>query len=138
MPNLNEHILTHTSDGDWCCNDCPFQTNSESNLKYHIDQSHHTSTQSTDNRKTQNNKIQCNFCEKQFTNTNDLIAHRQAVHKTFKPCRNPQACLYKENCIYNHNPVNENKFLCYECGKDFEIFQELMSIGKTTIKWINV
>ena len=126
--NLETHMKKHTSDGDWRCNDCPHQTNSESNLKNHIKLTHHTSPQIKKNTEPSMDKTssQCNFCDKTFTVSNDFITHRQSAHKTFKPCRNLQNCDYKESCIFNHSPLEEGKYLCFECGKKCDTFKELM------------
>ena len=133
--HLEEHMKTiHTNDGDWRCDDCPYQTNTSDSLKKHIDITHHTSHQIPRTKTTSSpvNQIKCNFCDEKFATTSDMINHRKTSHKTFKPCRNLLNCQYQDKCLYNHNKVDENTLICYACGEQFKTFNDLMVHRKKT------
>ena len=130
-PEFNKHVSTHTDDGDWTCNECPFQTNSKSNLNNHIQETKHLKNQihhgQTEEEKNDGDCTHsCPFCEETFMTDKDLLIHRKDKHRSFKPCRNLPDCLYKSNCFYNHNKVSDNVFLCYECGHEFTTKPTLM------------
>ena len=55
-----------------------------------------------------------------------MINHRKKAHKSFKQCKNLLDCPFKENCLFNHNPVDENKFICFVCGDEYHELSELM------------
>ena len=122
---LNSHVLKHTTDGDWNCLDCAFQTNSSLNLTKHTEVSHTKAGNSTSTA-SQSTPFPCNLCNEKFSAEPDLLEHRRNQHKTFKPFRNLSNCPYQEACIFNHKPTNSNLFLCYECGNELKMFSTLM------------
>ena len=124
---LTDHMQTHTNDGDWNCDECAHQTNSLDNLKKHLNATHHKSKHAT----PFSEKIPCNFCATKFGSNTELEEHRRKSHKTFKPFRNLPNCPYESNCLFNHNTIDTNMFLCYECGLAFNIFSDLMFHRKT-------
>ena len=73
----------------------------------------------------------CNLCTYKYSEKGDLEKHRKQKHKTFKPCRNLPDCPYENNCIFNHQEVNKNMFLCYECGFEYKSLSDLMFHRKT-------
>ena len=116
---FSKHIETHTQDGDWNCDECSYQTNSHKDLDRH--KVYHGKPKDDNNLGSKN----CNFCTQKFNTDNELQEHKQR-HKTFKPCRNIPDCEFGINCLYNHNSYDKNKSLCYECGNEFNTFNELM------------
>ena len=116
---FTKHIETHTQDGDWNCDECSYQTNSHKDLDRH--KAYHGKPKDDNNLGSKN----CNFCTQKFNTNNELQEHKQR-HKTFKPCRNIPDCEFGINCLYNHNNYDKNKSLCYECGNEFNTFNELM------------
>ena len=116
---FSNHIETHTQDGDWNCDECSYQTNSHKDLDRH--KAYHGKPKDGNNLGSKN----CNFCTQKFNTDNELEEHKQR-HKTFKPCRNIPDCKFGINCLFNHNNYNKNKSLCYECGNEFNTFNELM------------
>ena len=116
---FSKHIETHTQDGDWNCDECSYQTNSHKDLDRH--KVYHGKPKDDNNLGSKN----CNFCTQKFNTDNELEEHKQR-HKTFKPCRNIPDCEFGINCLYNHNSYDKNKSLCYECGNEFNTFNELM------------
>ena len=120
--NKNEelliHVKEHTNDGDWNCNECPYQTNSEYDLEKHIKIAHTKQS------------LPCHFCGKIFHTKKDLDKHK-ITHKSFRPCRNLPECSYAENCRFNHNTVYSNQYLCYNCGKENETLGDLMKHRNT-------
>ena len=116
---FSKHIETHTQDGDWNCDECSYQTNSYKDLDRH--KVYHGKPKDDNNLGSKN----CNFCNQKFNTDNELQEHKQR-HKTFKPCRNIPDCEFGMNCLYNHNTYDKNKSLCYECGNEFNTFNELM------------
>ena len=116
---FSNHIETHTQDGDWNCDECSYQTNSHKDLERH--KAYHGRPKDGNNLGSKN----CNFCTQKFNTDNELEEHKQR-HKTFKPCRNIPDCKFGINCLFNHNNYNKNKSLCYECGNEFNTFNELM------------
>ena len=121
-PDLTHHMSQHINDGDWNCDDCPHQTNTKDNLKRHLDATHHKSKHIT----IVPEKIPCNLCASSFDDNTELEKHRRGTHKTFKPCRNLPKCPYENSCLFNHNVIDSNNFLCYECGLELHTFRYLM------------
>ena len=121
---LKEHLKTnHTNDGDWNCDDCDHQTNSQEGLMRHLNATHHNSQQIPN---PESKSFECNFCEMKFFDRKTLEEHKKRTHKSFKPCRNLPNCQYGVECIFNHNSVRNDLFLCYECGKETKTLSELM------------
>ena len=120
---LQEHRVRHKKDGDWNCNDCAFQTNSKDSLKLHLESTHHSSQLIP---MPENQKFNCNLCESKFYNKMKLEEHKQRTHKSFKPCKNLPNCSYGQECIFNHNKINRDMFLCYECGIEEKTLSDLM------------
>ena len=120
---LKEHRSQHSNDGDWNCDDCDHQTNSMDSLKQHLEVTHHGSKLIPN---PTNLKFECNSCKRKFYNKTTLDEHKQRTHKSFKPCRNMPNCPYKDECIFNHKTINNNMFLCYECGIEEKTLADLM------------
>ena len=120
---LKKHTEIHTTDGDWNCKKCSYQTNSEGNLKKHEKAAKHETVTEVPGG------IRCNLCDKCFLNEDDIVIHKRNDHRSFKPCNNLPNCPYGTDCMFNHNP-KPNKFTCYECGEEFEILRNLMAHRK--------
>ena len=118
-----EHRVQHRNDGDWNCNDCAYQTNSKDSLKLHLESTHHSSQLIP---MPENQKFNCNLCESKFYNKMKLEEHKQRTHKAFKPCKNLPNCSYGQECFFNHNKINRDMFLCYECGIEEKTLSDLM------------
>ena len=114
LSKLEKHMLNHNEDGDWFCEVCAFQTNDIEWLKDHMKEEAHMF------EIIQIQKVRCIFCDVMFKSKDDMKRHRKEIHKTFKPCRNPIACVFKEECIFNHDSIPEGMYRCFQCGKDFK------------------
>ena len=114
----------HTTDdeGDWSCEECSYQTNTEAHLNNHLKHSEHKT------------KFVCKLCESTFTTGNELSKHRTSNHKTFKPCKNLPNCQYKDDCLFNHKMLNIDTFICYECGYETKNLNHLMEHRKANHK----
>ena len=66
------------------------------------------------------NLYKCNFCDEAFVSKNLLSTHKADVHKSFKPCRDTNNCVYQGGCYYSHVPVPIGKVRCYQCGEEFD------------------
>ena len=121
--SMNKHNETHNMDGDWNCDKCSFQTNSESNLKKHTVAAKHASVA------TEDPGVKCNICEKKFFTADEVVMHKRKDHKSFAPCKNLPNCPYQSDCMFNHK-LKSNNFICYECGEEFEHLKELMAHRK--------
>ena len=104
---LEEHVSKHTSDEEWNCDDCAFQTNTKESLQQHKSRATHVSE-----NQTPIENFRCSLCGKAFTYKNDIINHKSKDHKSFKRCNKLPNCEYKDNCMYNHNKVPANMFMC--------------------------
>ena len=141
---LKTHIKSHTTDGDWNCKDCSFQTYSQENLKIHKQKAHPEmratayspgrpqrergqvdDKTSAGFRKTSQSNT-CNSCETEFVYKIDLKKHVCETHRTFKPCRNLKSCSYGERCNFNHREYPEGSHVCYECGDFYKTLHDLM------------
>ena len=60
--------------------------------------------------------------------------HKIASHRTYKPCRNLPNCQFKDQCLFNHNQIKDNEFICFQCGKIFTSISDLMNHRKATHK----
>jgi hypothetical protein len=129
--------MDHSNDGDWRCDGSPFQTNTKENQENHADITKHSSQQIKKPSKGQSKKINCNFCDNKFETNKQMMSHRRKNHRTFKPCKNLPHCEYEENCLINHELIDENTFLCYECGEKFNTLSDLMGHRKETHSMIN-
>ena len=139
IDNLTEHTKSkHMNDGDWRCDGCSYQTNTKENLKKHIDITHHTSHQIPPEQISSpgGETIKCYFCTEHFKTNRDMMNHRKKSHRTFKPCRNIPDCPFQEKCLFNHVTLDNNSFICYECGEQFKTLNDLMIHRKTQHKSI--
>ena len=122
--SLKEHLeRAHTNDGDWNCDDCDHQTNSVSNLKKHLNLTGHKSQKITP---TSENTFYCKLCTTTTSSETNLKEHMIAKHKSYKPCRNLPDCKFGNDCIFNHNEISKDMFLCYECGNESTTLSDLM------------
>ena len=121
--SMNKHKETHNMDGDWNCDKCSFQTNSESNLKKHTEAAKHVPDAN------EHPGIKCNICEKKFFTADEVVMHKRKDHKSFAPCKNLPNCPYQSDCMFNHK-LKSNNFICYECGTEFEYLKDLMTHRK--------
>ena len=60
-----------------------------------------------------------------------MLKHRKITHKTFKPCKNFPDCDFNENCLFNHNMIDEGKFICYVCGNQYNELSDRKTIHGT-------
>ena len=56
------------------------------------------------------------------------------THRTFKQCKNLPNCQYANECIFNHEKIENDKLICYECGETFDTLRELMPHRKANHK----
>ena len=145
---LKTHMKSHDKDGDWTCNKCSYQTNTEDNLSRHKIAAHNESSQGSKSLKeVQNtNEVEvegrphrggrdksttCNNCKKDFIYRIDLTKHIRDEHKTYKPCLNINDCRYAPKCRFNHKVYPKGTHVCYECGFTFKSLHELMKHRKS-------
>ena len=124
---LEEHISKHTSDEEWKFDDCAFQTNTKESLQQHKSRATHVPE-----NQTPIENFRCSLCGKAFTYKNYIIDHKRKDHKSFKRRIKLPNCEYKDNCMYNHNEVPANMFMCYECGNSFKMLDDLMVHRKSS------
>ena len=107
--------MEHEEDGDWNCDHCSFQGNSEHALKKHLESSKHN-VEITDSL---NDDFKCEECEVTFKNKRILNRHIRESHKSFKPCNKyiEDRCEFDQDCMYNHIKLKEKESICYKCGK---------------------
>ena len=120
LNKLNKHMINHNEDGDWFCEVCAFQSNDIERLKSHMKDEDHIF------HIVQIKLTKCNFCDAKFTIKSDMVKHRKQIHPTFKPCRNPVGCIFKEECFFNHEPIPEGKKRCFQCGTFFNSIDAMM------------
>ena len=127
-------MRNHQDEGDWTCDDCSYQSNEQHALLDHLLEKRHSSAllKHLLNQNLYERKDKCGFCNQIFNSKKQLLDHKKSEHKTYQPCRNLQNCPWGEDCLYNHNPVKENVFLCYQCGDEFETRHKMMIHRKTT------
>ena len=144
---LKNHMTGHNKDGDWLCDNCSYQTNSEANLRDHKLKAH---TKSTSPHKAKlregaqgdkeyrseggSKDSTCNMCQKDFIYRIDLTKHIREEHKTYKQCRNLKTCTYAPKCRYNHNEYAPGTQICFECGDTFKTVHDLMKHRKAAHK----
>ena len=120
LSKLDRHMTNHNDDGDWFCEICAFQSNDIERLKTHMKEEYHIF------QLLQIKLTQCSLCDKKFTTKSDMTKHRKLIHPTFKPCRNPIGCIFKEECFFNHDPIPEGKNRCFQCGELFNSIDSMM------------
>ena len=74
-------------------------------------------------------EYKCNFCESLFGSKRQMSRHRKDIHPTYKPCKNIDTCEFNESCYFNHDPIPEGLFRCFQCGENFQI-KHLMMIHR--------
>jgi hypothetical protein len=129
---LENHMNNHGKEGDWTCNDCSYQTNKKANLDKHLNITKHSS-QNPKAKSKQENKFICGFCDGTFVAADDLNKHK-ITQKSFKPCKNLPHGQYENDCIFNHEKIETNRLICYECGETFITLKELMLHRKANHK----
>ena len=129
---LGKHIANHTEDGDWYCEICDFQSNTLEALEFHMREKNHIFDI------LQTKEINCNFCEKIFPSKTDMANHRRSTHRTFKPCRNPVGCVFKEECFYNHQPIPNGMSRCFQCGNEFDSITNMMMHRKSNHEGVKI
>lgn len=68
----NSHRVVHADTKDFKCSDCPFSTNTKSNLKIH--ERTHSRIQ----------PYQCRFCEMKFRTASNVAKHMRNIHEKQK------------------------------------------------------
>ena len=143
--DLKSHMTSHNKDGDWTCEDCSFQTNSEDKLRDHkirahkpqnspsINQSNEGLQVTEEHKTSKSGGSTCNLCNKDFIYRIDLSKHISDEHKTYKQCRNLGSCSHPR-CRYNHKEYPPGTQICYECGKTFKTIHQLMKHRKAEHK----
>ena len=130
---LQRHMKNHTNEGDWTCDDCSYQSNEQNALLDHMLEKRHSSEllKHLLNQNMYERREKCGFCSQIFTSKRQLLNHKKSEHKTYQPCRNIIDCSWGVDCLYNHDPINENVFLCYQCGNEFDTRHKMMIHRKT-------
>jgi hypothetical protein len=132
---LEKHMINHREEGDWICQVCPFQTNYVRLLREHMKEMGHTFNL----LQIQEDKlIKCNFCDGVFKSKNQLSRHRKDVHVTFKPCREPNECPFQSECFFNHDPIPQGFFRCFQCGEEFRTRHTMMTHRKNIHEGVKV
>ena len=130
---LRMHLKTHEVNCSLCGN--TFQNKNileEHERIYHDEMICHTQCEGGqcirgETESNQNiNLYNCNFCDKAFISKNLLSRHKADVHKSFKPCRDTNNCVYQGGCYYSHVPVPIGKVRCYQCGEEFDSKNTMM------------
>ena len=147
LDTLRQHMETHSLQ----CEKCSFRTQTNQQMTSHIQNNHKEITfqcekcsfRSETNQQmlshTQNNHkepipMKCSFCPATFIEKKNIYAHRQQYHKSYKACINIPNCSFKELCSFNHNPITEGAFICYQCGEEYMIISDLMMHKKNAHK----
>ena len=101
------------------CNQCDYEVSNQYMLNLH--KVGHTSS-----------AIKCDKCDELFPDNNSIRKHKADIHRSHKPCRNyaSNGCTYGDFCIFSHKPIPEGKFLCYNCGENFDDKRYLMEHRK--------
>ena len=74
----------------------------------------------------------CRKCKNKFNDLDTLKKHLVADHKTYRPCKkfssNPSEnkCTWNNKCGYSHEVLEPGTWLCWDCGKTFQIKNGLM------------
>ena len=126
---LDRHMKNHTEDGDWTCDGCAYQSISKDGLVNHLlEKRDHSSVllEHLLEKEVFNKKEKCKLCPEEFSTRDELKTHMKRNHRTFKPCRNGDSCTWGEDCIFNHTPVREGCFLCFDCGEEFKSKYDVM------------
>ena len=80
---------------------------------------------------------QCNHCETVCNTKREMTMHMKMQHFSHKPCRNlshsdpTKRCTYGQDCAYSNVPIPEGKFRCFDCGRVFNTFSDMMTHRKT-------
>ena len=114
--DLQNHMNTvHIEDGDWTCDQCDFQTNDNSKLRNHFNNTGH--------------KLECKFCDISFQSSDALKKHKKDSHLSYKPCKNypENKCEYDMDCKFLHYVSSENEHICFKCGDIFGSKTALLS-----------
>ena len=126
LNKLERHMANHDEDGDWYCEMCPFQSNNIKHLRTHMKEQSHCF------ELLHFQVVKCTFCSNTFKSRMEMTKHRKETHYTFKPCKNLNVCVFKEECIFNHDPILEGLHRCFQCGNDFQTKNEMMIHRKNT------
>ena len=125
---------------DYTCNDCDFQANSNTPLKYHEKTTGHNV-----NVVEENEIKECFDCDKAFRNYQELMKHRKVVHPSTKKCKYFPKCHFGPDCPYVHEDemdldmrskatIAEHEQVlqikCNVCGNNFSSKHNLMKHRK--------
>ena len=70
---LQQHMLKHSKESEYNCDDCAYQENSLINLENHLKTTFHKSKQAP----SPDENFPCNVCGIKFTDNNALLEHKK-------------------------------------------------------------
>lgn len=136
---LIEHNNVHKLINDLTCKICAREVTSKNQLRNHMRKEHRTlredwqeidseeiPLEASHNQIIRIANIKCKFCEEQFSTNNEMWEHRKQDHPSHKPCINFPNCDFAGRCAYSHIQIPEGMVRCFECGKDFKSYKEMM------------
>ena len=142
---LKRHKETHKTSNDLKCKICAQDFTSKTQLRIHMREMHRmlredwqelqTDENTPETRNIQDNEIAnicCKFCEEKFHTTIEMWDHRKEIHPSHKPCINFPNCDYAGRCVYSHKHIPEGMVRCFQCGRDFNTYAEMMIHRKNT------
>ena len=57
------------------------------------------------------NDFKCSICDENFKTQTILMKHRKSEHgNSIKKCKNNEGCLFKNECWYKHEEMNDNDY----------------------------
>ena len=66
----------------------------------------------------------CSICDENFKTQTILMKHRKSEHgNSIEKCKNNEGCLFKNECWYKHEEMNDNDYENYD--KKENIIQKL-------------
>ena len=142
---LKRHKESHRTPNELKCKICALEFSSKTQLRIHMRELHRmlredwqelpTDENTLEAREIQDNdiaNISCKFCEEKFNTNIEMWNHRKEIHPSHKPCINFPNCDYAGRCVYSHKQIPEGMVRCFQCGKDFKTYAEMMMHRKNT------